>query len=275
MIAIVGQSVVDHVRRPGEAAIERLGGSPVFAAAALAHVGREAVILTRGGTPALRAPLHAFGFEVVVGPSTRSFISELEIFGDGERHHEIGSFGDPFTVADVTGWMAPALARSRAVVVGAQWRGDFPGETLRALAADGRTVFLDGQGPTRPERLGVVRPEGPLDPAWVTGVTVLKCSEEEADALLGTPCVETAAATGCAIVIVTRGHVGATVFADGRVTAVGVEPVLGLADTVGAGDTFLSLLAVAMLDGAGTIDAVARACAGTAEQLRRRLEPRP
>ena len=273
MIAIVGQSVVDHVRRPGEAAVERLGGSPVFAAAALAHIGHAAVILTRGATPALRAPLATFGFEVVVGPSTRSFVSELEIFGDGERRHEIGSFGDPFTVADVDGWMCPALARSRAVVAGAQWRGDLPGESLRALARDGRILFLDGQGPTRPEQLGLVRPEGPLDPSWVAGVTVLKCSEDEAEALFGTLGVETAAASGCPVVIVTRGHLGAIVFAEGQATEVAVEPVLGLADTVGAGDTFLSLLAAAMLGGADTVAAVARACTGTAEQLRLRLEP--
>ena len=36
MIAVVGQSVIDRVRAPDGAEVERLGGSPVFAAAALA-----------------------------------------------------------------------------------------------------------------------------------------------------------------------------------------------------------------------------------------------
>ena len=91
MIAIVGQSVVDRVREEGREPVERLGGSPVFAAAALAFAGHDAVILTKGGTPALRAPLGHFGFAVVVGEATSSFVSALDIYGDGERHHEIAA----------------------------------------------------------------------------------------------------------------------------------------------------------------------------------------
>lgn len=272
MIAIVGQSVVDRVTAAGREPTERLGGSPVFAAAALAFADRRAVILTKGGSPGLRAPLGEFGFTVACGNADASFVSALHVYGDGERYHEIAAFGEPFTLADVTGWMAPHLAGCTAVVCGAQWRDDFPPETLRALAGDGRIVLLDGQGPARPERLGPILEEGPLDPAWVEGVTVLKCSEIEAEALFAD---RDPAESGAPVVVITRGHVGADVVQASGTVHVGVEPVLGLADTIGAGDTFLALMAAAMADGADAVAAAGVACAGTSAVLRRRLGDGP
>ena len=272
MIAIVGQSVIDRVREAGREPIERLGGAPVFAAAALAFAGRSAVILTKGATSVLRAPLDRFGFPVACGDAAASFVSVLEVYGDGERHHAIASLGEPFTPADVAGWMAPHLAGCGAVVCGAQWRDDFPPETLRALAGDGRIVLLDGQGPTRPARLGPIVDEGPLDPSWVEGVSVLKCSELEAKALFGD---RDPSASGVPVVVITRGHVGAEVVQPGGTTEVGVDPVLGLADTIGAGDTFLALMAAEMADGADPVTAAGAACAGTSAVLRRRLDARP
>jgi sugar/nucleoside kinase (ribokinase family) len=269
LIAIVGQSVADHIRAPGQADAVRLGGSPVFAIEALRDDPARAVILTRGADAALRAPLHGAGFEVVVGPGRRTFVSELEIFGDGERRHAVAAFGDPFTPEDVATWMAPALARAAVVVLGAQWRGDFPPETLRALAAAGRTLLLDGQGPARPELLGPLRLEGPLEPAWVDGVGVLKCSDEEAGALFGDRI------GGVPVVVVSHGHLGATVHRDGHAVRVVGEPVLGLADTVGSGDMFLALLGLGLDEGLDPVDAAREACAAVSDRLRRRLETRP
>jgi hypothetical protein len=269
VIAICGQSVVDRVREPGRAPVVRLGGSPVFALEALRGVADTAVILTRGGDAALRRPLRDGPFEVVEGPSEHSFVSELEIFGDGQRHHRIAGLGDPFLPVDVETWMAPALARATVVVAGAQWRDDFPPETLRALAAGGRTVLLDGQGPARPAGLGPLRLSGPLDPAWVEGVAVLKCSDEEAGALFpdGIP--------GAPVVVVSHGHRGATVHVAGTRTSVLGNPVLGLADTVGAGDMFLALLGLGLHDGLDPVAAAQRACDGVSDRLRARLQPRP
>jgi sugar/nucleoside kinase (ribokinase family) len=268
MIAVIGQSVVDRIRSPDGAEVERLGGAPVFAAAALAFAGHPGVILTKGGSAELREPLSRFGLPVVVGEAAASFVSELEIFGDGERRHRIAAFGEPFRTDEVAGWMAPHLDGVDAVVCGAQWREDFPSATLRALATGGRTVLLDAQGPSRPARLGEVRDEGPLDPAWVDGVTVLKCSEAEAAALFG---AADPAASGIAVVVVTHGLRGAAVHTpDGAWEVPGV-PVHGLADAIGAGDTFMTLMAVALVDGAAPVAAVAAACEGTSVLLRRRL----
>jgi sugar/nucleoside kinase (ribokinase family) len=272
MIALVGQSVLDRVNLPSGRSDERLGGAPVFAGHAIACDGRQAVIVTRGGTRELRRPLHAFGLEVVEGPSERTIVSEMWLHDDGERSEAMSAVGDPFTPDDVETWMADALSRCEAVVCGAQWRDDFPPETLLALSGAGRIVYLDGQGPARPARLGPLELEGPLDPSMVTGVGVLKLGLLEAEALIGGIDPVAALATGVPVVVVTLAERGAVVLWEGRAVEIGVDPVLGLADTVGAGDMFLALMAAAATTGADPVEATQRACDGVSRILRERLD---
>jgi HAD superfamily hydrolase (TIGR01509 family) len=281
MIAVVGQSVIDRVKLPGQPWVERLGGAPLFAGEVLASAGARAVILTRGATPHLRRPLHALGLRVVEGPATRTCISEMVLFPDGGCADSFRAFGEPFTPADVASWMAPGLAGAAGVVCGAQWRDDFPPSTLAALAGPGRHLYLDGQGPLRMPRLGPVCLQGPLSPAVLRHVTVLKLAQDEAEVALGGVDAGAALRLGVPVVVVTLGERGAVVLAGGRATPVDVEPVRHLADTVGAGDAFLALMAAAATDGAAPAEAARVACAGTAELLRRRLpettpvHPRP
>ena len=270
MIAVVGQSVLDRTHWPDGAVVHRLGGAPIFAARALAGNG-PAVVLTHGGSPSLRRPLQELGLPVVVGPSERTTVYETALFGDGRWAESITALGDPFTPADVAGWMAPELEGCSAVVCGAQWRGDFPAATLAALEGHARRVYLDGQGPARPRRLGPVRVHGGLDARALRCVQVLKLSEEEAQALIRRIEPAAAAATGVPVVVVTLGEQGAIVLADGRSTRIEVDPVLGLADTVGAGDSFLALMAAVAVQGAEPVEAAREACVRTAALLRRRL----
>ena len=101
-------------------------------------------------------------------------------------------------------------------------------------------------------------------------MVLLKLAEEEAAVALGG--VDPLAARALGIpVVVTLAHRGAVLLVDGTATPVGVDPVLGLADTVGAGDAFLALLAAERTDGVPLREAVHHACAGVAALLRRRL----
>jgi putative hydrolase of the HAD superfamily len=270
LIAIVGQTVLDRVKLPGRPWVERLGGAPAFAGQVLAAAGVSAVILTRGGTPELRQPLHALGIPVIEGPGAGSCVSEMVLFPDGSCADSFRAFGDPFTPEDVGTWMAPGLAKARAVVCGAQWRDDFRAPTVAALATGGRPVYLDGQGPLRIPRTGPLGLEGPLPPALLCHVTVLKLAEEEARVALGGVDARAALSLGVPVVVVTLGERGAVVLAEGRATPVAVEPVRHLADAVGAGDAFLALMAAAATDGASPVEAARVACAGTADMLRRR-----
>jgi sugar/nucleoside kinase (ribokinase family) len=275
MLALVGQSVVDHVKLPSCPWIERLGGAPFFAATALRITARSAIIVTRGATPALRAPLHRLGFTVVEGPSTASCISEMVLSPDGTCADSFVAFGDAFTPADVDGWMAPALADADAIVCGAQWGEDFSEATLAALARTGRPVYLDGQGPLRLPRLGPIQLVGPLRRASLRSVTVLKLAEDEAQAALGGPDPAAARALGVPIVVVTLGARGALLLVDGCAIDVPVEPVRNLADTIGAGDAFLALMAAAGVEGATPLEATRFACHATTALLRTRLKEPP
>jgi len=270
VIALVGQSVLDRILWPGGRIEERLGGAPVFASRALADAW-PALVITQGADGELRQALHDSGLEVREGPSERTTVFEVTLYGDGRWEESITALGDPFTPRDVGTWMSRALAKSSAVVCGAQWRDDFPPETLAALAGGGRSVYLDGQGAARPRRLGPVRLDGPLDARAVAGAHVLKLNEEEATTLIGGIDPAAPLAIGVPVVVVTLGERGAVVLADGVATEVAVEPVLGLADTVGAGDSFLALLAAEASAGATPVEATRRACAGVAKLLRDRL----
>ena len=271
MIAVIGQSVLDRTTWPDGRVEERVGGAPIFAARALADAW-PAVVLTHGTTAELRAPLHDFGACVVAGPSARTTVFAVSLHGDGTWAESIVQFGDPFTPRDVAGWMAPALDTCSTVVCGTQWRNDFSPETTAALSAGGRRrVFLDGQGMARPARLGAIRLEGPFDPEAARGVDVLKLSECEADALIGGVEHSAASATGVPVVVVTLAERGAVVFAHGQATEITVNAVAGLTDTVGAGDSFLALMAAAADTGASPAAAARTACDGVARLLRRRL----
>ena len=271
MIALIGQSVLDRVTEPGREPEERLGGAPIFAGHAIERTNRSAVILTRGGTTELRAPLRALGLDVVEGPCESTFISVLELFADGTRHHEVASFGTPFTPEDVESWMAPALDGIEVVVCGTQWRQDFEAPVLAALAEGGRVVLLDGQGPLRTATLGPLVLRGSLGREELVGVDVLKLAEDEADALGALHDLSRLDGLGVATVMVTRGHVGSTVRHRGRTVEVQGDPVLGLADTVGAGDMFLALVGAALAEGAEPVEAARVASFGVATLLRLRL----
>lgn len=275
MVALVGQSVVDRVKLPGCPWVERLGGAPFFAATALRMAGCSAVILTRGGTPALRAPLHGLGFRVIEGPATATCVSEMVLSPDGACADSFVAFGDPFTPADVEGWMAPALAEAHAIVCGAQWRDDFPAATLAALARTGRPIYLDGQGSLRLPELGPLQLAGPLPRSALRHVAVLKLAEEEADAALGGIDRAAARTLGVPVVVVTLGARGAILLLDGSATEVPVVPVPDLADAVGAGDAFLALMAAAGVEGAAPLEAARFASDATAALLGTRLASAP
>ncbi len=187
MIAIVGQSVVDRVTAAGQRADRaprRIAGLRRRRAGLRRpqrgdpHQGRDARA-ARAARPSSASPSRA-------ARRTSSFVSALDIYGDGERHHEIAAL------------RRAVHARRRDRLDGAA-PGRLPGGRLRrpvarrlpardAARAGRPTVGSScstARGRRAPQRLGPIVDEGPLDPAWVEGVTVLKCSDLEADALFG------------------------------------------------------------------------------------------
>ena len=156
-VAIVGSTVRDVVYLPGRAPVRSTGGSPLFAARALAALGVRPGIATRCDDPALAEPIAELASPLCLKLDASVVQSVLRYREDGERDHELADIGVAWTADDITGWAAPALADATWVHAGTQRGGDLGPEVLAALAAGGRRVALDGQGPLRRPPGGAAR----------------------------------------------------------------------------------------------------------------------
>ena len=149
-IALVGNLAVDRVA----GGPPRPGGGVYWAARAAAHVGADAVVVTRCA-PADRdvalAPLEAFGFPVISVDAAETTAFSFHYEGD-HRVMNVDAVGDDWSTSDLSGWAAPALADAEWVQVAGLLRSHFPTETVEALARDGRRLLLDAQGSLRRAR---------------------------------------------------------------------------------------------------------------------------
>lgn len=232
-LAVVGYTARDIV----DGSVPRAGGVPLYAARALAELGERALIVTRCAPEdrVLLGPLHATGLPVVWHAAARTPVFALRNLGD-HREIEIAALGVPWTVADVDGWLGTELHGSDWVHAGALWRGEFPAETLAALAR-GRRLSFDGQGVSRPGRVGPVSRDGDYDPSLLAHVDVLHLSLSEAEALGVSLDAVSLASLGVPEVIVTMGSRGSVVYARGVAEHVATEP-LDVEDATGAGDAY-------------------------------------
>lgn len=266
-VAIVGSTVRDVVHLPGHAPVRSTGGSPIFAARALASLGVRPGIATRCDDPALAAPIAelASPFCLQIDPTVVQ--SELRYREDGERDHALTGLGEVWSEADITGWAAPALRAATWVHAGTQVGGDLGPGVLAALAEGGRSVALDGQGPLRQRQLGPLVLSGALDAALLRHVQALKLSEHEALAAYGTIDADAIRAL-CQVpeVLVTFGEIGAAIACEGRSGRVSSAAVTGV-DPTGAGDAFLATYAHARAAGSSPLDAGRAACEHVSAQL--------
>jgi sugar/nucleoside kinase (ribokinase family) len=165
---------------------------------------------------------------------------------------EVQALGSPWTPDEIAGLAA------RWVHVGALYRGEFPAETLVALAETGARVSFDAQGLVRPARVGSLELEPEPDLTFLRYVSALKLSEEEALALVGRLEERSLSDLGVPEVIVTLGSRGSLVVARRRLVHVPADPLAGI-DPTGAGDAFAAVYAVARARGEAPQRAAERA----------------
>ncbi|HVD65799.1 MAG TPA: PfkB family carbohydrate kinase [Gaiellaceae bacterium] len=233
LLGVVGLVSLDRV----DGGLLRLGGAPFYAARALRLLGQPALIATKIAPEDSERGLHALGLPVYSRPAAHTISFRIENDGD-HRTMAIEELGDPWTPADVHGWLDPALRQVDWVHAGALTRDDFSAETL-ALLSRGRVLSFDGQGLVRPAEKGEVRVDGDYDPALLRHVNILKLSEQEAAALGLRLDDRSLAGLGVPEVVVTLGSRGAVVFADGFAEHVPTRPVEA-ADPTGSGDMFMA-----------------------------------
>ena len=168
-MGVVGQVVRDTIVTPA-ATVNRLGGTPVYAARALRAAGAEPVLVVRG--PAID------GATVLAGEQATACTIEHR---DGVTLQTVTAVGDPFTAAEAARTIVPALRGCAWVLLGGQTAGDFPPEMIAVLAAAGLSVCIDAQGLARGAHPGPVRLR-PFPVGAVAGATAVKLNRAEADA---------------------------------------------------------------------------------------------
>ena len=234
-LGVVGLVSLDRV----DGGLPRLGGAPFYAARALRLLGHPALLATKVADED-RHRLNALGLPVAARPAERTIAFRIENRKDG-RLMALEELGGIWTLEDARGWLASALGGADWVHAGALTRADFPAETLAALRR-GRRLSLDGQALVRPARRGEIVPDAEFDPDVLRHVDVLKLSEEEADALSLAPNERSLGTLGVPEIVMTLGHRGAVVYADGLAEHVPTRPI-DAADPTGAGDAFMAAYA--------------------------------
>lgn len=242
---VVGESVADIVRTPGEADVTHAGGSPANVAFGLGRLGHRVRLLTQlGDDPAgelIGAHLRSAGVEVVVdgggaGFRTPSAVVTLDAAGRPTyaldvrwtlRRADLGRSAGHVHLGSVAALLAPGATAALAVV-----------RQLRAAAS----VSYDPN--IRPALLGQREPARARVEECVALSDVVKASDEDVDWLYpGRPLAEVAAhwlTLGPAVVLLTRGADGAQGYLRGGAgVAVPAAPVEAV-DSVGAGDSFMA-----------------------------------
>jgi sugar/nucleoside kinase (ribokinase family) len=251
VIALIGNLSCDLF--PGRE--PRVGGGAYHGARALRRLRTPARVITRSASadrPTLLPPLVRLGTPVqwIRGESTSTFAFE---FHGEQRTMEVEAVGDAWEPGELrlppsAGW----------VHLAALFRGEFPAETVAALARRCR-VSLDAQGLVRAPELGPLRLDDDYDPEVLRHVWVLKLADEEAHV------VGDVTALGIKEVVVTHGSRGSTVYCGGTSEFV---PARALdVNATGAGDAFATAYVAGRESGLRPVGAARRATAVVAAVL--------
>jgi len=250
-VLVVGEALVDVVRRDDED-IARPGGSPLNVAVGLQRLEVPATLhSTFGADPhGVLVAIHLEGSGVTVTPSTVSdretsvALATLDEGGAATYSFSIDWDPAPLDVSDGT-YDAVHTGSIAAILE--------PGATLveRLLAAQRPTTTISYDPNVRPQLMGSADTARPRVERLVALADIVKASDEDVAWLYPDATVaeilERWLALGPAVVVVTRGAAGADALcARGSVHV--DAPVTEVADTIGAGDSFMAGLLASLSD---------------------------
>ncbi|MGY5003360.1 carbohydrate kinase family protein [Streptomyces griseus] len=241
-LLVVGECVADIVRLPDEADRVHPGGSPANVAYGLARLGHRAVLLTQLGPDEngrlVRDHLVSGGVDVRTDGSTaRTPSAAVTLDGAGQASY---AFDVSWTLAPVAVEPAPVHVHTGSIGAVVEPGSATVLDLVRAARATA-TVSYDPN--VRPGLMGDRTAAVRRVEECVGLSDVVKASDEDLEWLYPGEDPEQVAAgwlgRGPAVVLVTRGGDGAlAVLPGGRVTV--EAPAVEVADTVGAGDAFMS-----------------------------------
>lgn len=242
---VVGEALIDVVQTSDGAVAEHPGGSPANVALGLGRLGRDVHLLTWFGPDAhgalLRRHLEASGVTVVPGSESaeRTSVAVAHVDPAGVASYEFDlSWHVPDRWTAPSG--APVVVHTGSIAAVLEPGGP---DVARILEAHRGTATVTYDPNLRPSLMPPPATTRKVVEQLVALSDVVKVSDEDLAWLEpGSGPTEVAqrwAAAGPALVVVTRGGEGATaVTADGRVIDV-AAPRVTVADTVGAGDSFM------------------------------------
>jgi len=264
---VVGEALVDVVLRPGAEPAEHPGGSPANVAIGLGRLGRDVDLLTWLADDAhgdlVREHLAGSGVRVLTGDRApdRTPVARAHLDADGVATYEFDLTWDlPARWDEAEGSPLVVHTGSIATVI------EPGGEAVARLLADRRaTATLTYDPNLRPALMGSPEQTLPVVERLVALADVVKVSDEDLAWLHpAVPPVEIArdwVARGPALVVVTLGGEGALAVTAGGDEVAVTAPRVQVADTVGAGDSFMA----ALVDGLWSADLLG---AGARERLR-------
>jgi len=250
-VLVVGEALIDIVIPLSGDLVEHVGGSPANVAIGLARLGHPTVLATHIGTDARGARIAglvaAEAIELADGSTTaaRTPTAAARLDATGAASYEF----------DIEWRLDPALDIGGAghlhtgSIAGTLEPG---GEAVLALARRARdraTISYDPNA--RPSLMGDPASARGRVEALVAAADVVKASDEDAAWLYPGTALEDVlrgwAALGAGLCALTRGGEGALVLVAGEVHHLPV-PRATVADTVGAGDSFMAGLLSGLLD---------------------------
>lgn len=249
-VLVVGEALVDVVRRGDD--VVHPGGSPLNVAVGLQRLDVPATLHSSFGADAHGVAIaqHLEASGVTITPSTihdrPTSVALATIAPDGAATYTFSIEWDPASL-DV------APADVDLVHVGSIGAALEPGATLveRLVTASrpGATISFDPN--VRPQLMGSAETARPRIERLVALADVVKASDEDLAWLYPdadvTDVMDRWRALGPALVVVTRGGDGAdAVAAAGRIRV--AAPATEVADTIGAGDSFMAGLLAALSD---------------------------
>ena len=242
---VIGEALIDVVRRPDGSESAHVGGSPANVALGLGRLGKTVELLTWIALDEygrmIREHLEASGVTLVRGSESaiHTPVATALLDESGVAHYDF----------DLAWGVSPGAAPTRRPTVvhtGSIGAIMVPGgtEVRRLLERHRDTATITYDPNVRPALMGSPVTAGKQIERLVELADIIKVSEEDLNWLDPESPPNTLArkwlTMGPSIVVVTRGGEGATAFVgDGRKIDV-AAPRVPVADTVGAGDSFMA-----------------------------------